>query len=347
MGRGRGVRVTLQYIHTFTDRYGHVRRYFRRPGSPRVTLPGKPGSPEFMAVYNQALADRPNGPQTKVTRPELGTVASAVSLYLGSAVFNALAAETIRTRRNILERFREAHGSKRVAKLEPKHIQQMVDAKAGTPSAARNFLNTLSSWLKWCAREGIIRRSPVVDIERTPIKTEGYKPWTNEMVGRYRARWPLGTRQRLALELLVGTGQARVDVVKLGRQHVQDRLLVFRRQKTGVPVEIPILRELQEAIDAMPYSANLTFLTTAQGKAFGEASFGVTFRKWCNQGGIPVGYSAHGVRKYAATDRANQGATTHELMAWFGWLTVREAERYTRAAARRQLALRMAERLSR
>jgi hypothetical protein len=69
------------------------------------------------------------------------------------------------------------------------------------------------------------------------------------------------------------------------------------------------------------------------------------FRKHCAAAGIPVGYSAHGVRKYAAPDRANRGATTHELMAWFGWLTVREAERYTRAASRRKLAMGMAERL--
>lgn len=363
MGRGRGLSVTLPYISQFKDRHGHQRYYFRREGRPRATLPGKPGSPEFMAAYNQALADSRKEAQPIITRPELGTVASAVSLYLGSAVFNALAPNTVRTRRNILERFREEHGDKRLAKLNPAAVQRMVNAKAQTPSAARNFLNTLSTWLKWCAREGIIKRTPVVGIERAPIKTDGYKTWTEEMVEQYRARWPLGTRQRLALELLVGTGASRTDIIAMGRQHVRDGVLAFSRQKTKVRVEIPVLPDLQCAIDAIPVGAPtpspsavapergktgatpLTFLTTHQGRAFGDASFGVTFRKWCNEAGIPVGYSAHGVRKYAATDRANRGATTHELMAWFGWLSVREAERYTRAASRRNLAVGMAERL--
>ena len=336
--------LSLRYVQAFRDRHGHWRYYYRRQGFPRAVLPGRPGSPEFMAAYHAAGASAP--PHSKAKRnPNMGSVYSAVSLYLGSAVFNALAAETRRTRRNILERFREQHGDKRIAKLSPEHVQRMVDAKAGTPSAARNFLNTLSAWLKWCAREGIITRSPVVNIERTPIRTMGYMAWPEEYVRQYRARWPLGTRERLALELLVGTGAARVDVVAMGRQHVHDGLLIFRREKTDVPVEIPILPELQDALDAMPRSHHLTFLTTARGQPFSPAVFGMWFRKHCDAAGIPVGYSAHGVRKYAATDRANRGATTHELMAWFGWLTVREAERYTRTAARRKLALGMAERL--
>jgi len=41
------------------------------------------------------------------------------------------------------------------------------------------------------------------------------------------------------------------------------------------------------------------------------------------------------VRKAAAVRAANRGATTTQLMAWFGWKTASEAERYTRSADRR------------
>ena len=50
--------LRLAYVHRFTDRHGHVRHYFRRLGSPRVTLPGLPGSAEFMAAYAAALAGK-------------------------------------------------------------------------------------------------------------------------------------------------------------------------------------------------------------------------------------------------------------------------------------------------
>jgi hypothetical protein len=48
--------------------------------------------------------------------------------------------------------------------------------------------------------------------------------------------------------------------------------------------------------------------------------------------------SAHGLRKAAATVAAENGATAHELMAIFGWLSLKEAERYTRGAERKKLA---------
>src|SRR6266576_1967598 len=45
----------LSHIHQFRDRHGKIRRYTRRKGFPRVALPGRPGSPEFMMVYNSAM----------------------------------------------------------------------------------------------------------------------------------------------------------------------------------------------------------------------------------------------------------------------------------------------------
>ena len=61
--------------------------------------------------------------------------------------------------------------------------------------------------------------------------------------------------------------QARADVIGLGRQHVQGGILSLRRQKTKVPVDIPMLPELQAAIDAMPKGEHLTFLVTEIGQA--------------------------------------------------------------------------------
>ena len=51
-------RIRLKYVQAWVDREGRVHRYFRRPGFPRVRLPGLPGSTEFMAAYQTALAGR-------------------------------------------------------------------------------------------------------------------------------------------------------------------------------------------------------------------------------------------------------------------------------------------------
>lgn len=145
--------------------------------------------------------------------------------------------------------------------------------------------------------------------------------------------------------MLINVGAARVDTAPLGRQHARGGFLAYRRHKTRVLVEIPILPGLQAVIDEMEGSDALAFIATEQGRPYTKESFGNLFRGWCDEADIPKGYSAHGIRKYAATLRANLGATAHELMAWFGWLSIREAEEYTREAARRQLAINMARRL--
>jgi len=48
-----------------------------------------------------------------------------------------------------------------------------------------------------------------------------------------------------------------------------------------------------------------------------------------------------------AVRAAENGATPHELMAIFGWLSLKEAERYTAAARRRRLARNATELLKR
>lgn len=345
MGRRRGTLIALRYIHAYRDRHGTLKHYLRRPGLPRVRLLGKPGSPEFMAAYNAAVAEPTPKPPIGAGRHAPQSVAHWVSLYLASQAFAALSPDTRRTRRNLLERFRVKNGDKHATTLTRERIEQMIGQLS--PVVARNFLKALRPWLKWCAAQGLRPDNPARDIEKPAYKSTGYKTWPEEYVEQYRAHHPVGTKARRTLELLVNVGAARVDTALLGRQHARNGLLVYRRHKTGVLVEIPILPGLQAVIDEMEGSGDLAFIATEQGKPYTKESFGNMFRAWCDEALIPKGYSAHGIRKYAATLRANLGATAHELMAWFGWLTIREAEEYTREAARRQLAINMAKRLGR
>jgi len=53
------------------------------------------------------------------------------------------------------------------------------------------------------------------------------------------------------------------------------------RNRRPVTLDLPVLPELQAAIDAGP-CGNLTFLVTAHGKPFTTAGFGNRMRKWCD-----------------------------------------------------------------
>ncbi len=95
--------------------------------------------------------------------------------------------------------------------------------------------------------------------------------------------------------------------------------------------------DLQAIIDATP-SEHLTFLTTAFGKPFTAAGFGNWFREQCNEAGLPH-CSAHGLRKAAARRLAEAGCTAHEIAAITGHASLREVQRYTKAADQTRLAV--------
>ncbi|WP_198164349.1 tyrosine-type recombinase/integrase [Bradyrhizobium jicamae] len=81
----------------------------------------------------------------------------------------------------------------------------------------------------------------------------------------------------------------------------------------------------------------MTFLMTEYGKPFAANGFGNWFRDRCNEAGLPH-CAAHSLRKAAAVRHALNGATAPELMAWFGWKTLAEAQRYCEMANRIKLA---------
>jgi integrase len=80
----------------------------------------------------------------------------------------------------------------------------------------------------------------------------------------------------------------------------------------------------------------MTFLVTDYGRAFTDGSFGNWFHDRCIEAGVPG--RAHGLRKAGATIAANNGATAYQLMAIFGWDTLKMAEVYTKAADQQRLA---------
>ena len=176
----------------------------------------------------------------------------------------------------------------------------------------------------------------------------GYFPaWTEEDVEAYQRKWPIGTKERVWLDVLLYTGPRRGDVVKLGRQHERFEVdpyngaticvVSFRTEKGGETIEvtIPILPVLRQTLDAGP-TGDLTYICGDRGNPLTKESFGNMFSEAAREAGVRK--SAHGVRKIAATTAADNGATVHQLMSIFGWKTTQMAEYYTREANRKRLA---------
>jgi integrase len=126
-------------------------------------------------------------------------------------------------------------------------------------------------------------------------------------------------------------------VVRIGRQHIRDGVLTLRQSKTGTTLAIPVHAELAKIIAATPVG-HLTLLTTRTGKSHSPNDFAEQFRRWCDAAGLPQHCVFHGLRKAALTRLADCGCTAHEIAAISGHRTLKEVERYTKAADQVRLA---------
>ena len=244
-----------------------------------------------------------------------------------------------RVRRGILEAICEKHGTKPYALMEPRHVTQILDEKFNLPGAANNRLKALRHLFDWAISQKYSDKNPAREVRYLATSSEGIYTWTVEEVREYEACHPIGTKARLAMDLLLLTGVRKSHVVRLGRQFEKNERLNFVEVKDHIRKpkrrSIPILPSLRISIDACP-SDHETYLVTAFGQSFTVNGFGNWFRKRCDEAGLPH-CSAHGLRKAGATIAAVRGATANELMAIFGWKSLKQAELYTRKASERLL----------
>jgi integrase len=337
------------------DRHGKRRVRFRKAGF-TTYLVGTPWSEDFMRQYAAAL-DGIKGQASNIgtghTKP--GTVDAIVAAYLDplskSSPFKIGAPETQRTRRNILENFRKQYGhlplfrtdasGRRTMLLTREHMQRIVNGKAATPFAQRNFLNTLHAMFKWAMAEGRVPDNPTLGVTRVKAKTTGYKTWTEADIERFEDTHPIGSKARLAFALILYTGLRRSDVVKVGRQHIHDGILSIHQGKTEgreeAYLEVPVHPKLIEIIDATPMIGVKTFLVTHLGKPYSPAGFGNWFRELSNAAGCSD-ISAHGGRKATARRLAEIGCSANQIAAITGHVSLSEVERYTKAADRKRMA---------
>jgi integrase len=334
--RDRLKRKNPKFTHAYIDQHGRVRFYLRRPGYAKIPLPGLPWSPEFMEAREAALADGVGKQEIAAKRTVDGTVSHALISYYKSTLFTGLAESSQKMRRAELERFRNDHGAKRVALMHGTAIQNILNGK--TPAAQRNFKKAFRGFIDHCLSMKMVKVDPLVGAHLSKMRTVGHHPWEAAECEQFEHRHPVGTRARLAYELLLQAGQSKCDVVRMSRQHVRKGMMTMKRQKTGTASNVKVTPRLQAAIEAMPASNHLTYLITGEGNPFTAAGFGNWFRDRCREAKLPRRCTSHGLRKAAATYFAELGATDHQLMAWFGWSSISQAQVYTKAASGKVLA---------
>jgi integrase len=330
-------RIRPPYLQRHTTRHGKPAWYVKYGRNPLIRIRGEYGSDEFMANYEAAL--RGERPETSAKRSaKVGTLEWLIARYRETPAWLGLSLATRRQRENIFKQIIKVSGREPYTALNERSIVAGRDRRGKTPAQARHFIDTLRGLLDWAKEAQFVKFNAAAGVKYPQQKkTQGFPVWTEDDIAKYEKRWPLGTKERVWLSVLLYTGLRRGDAVKLGRQHVRDGIATIRTEKSQgeIEVTIPILPVLAAALKRGP-TGELAFICGDKGKPFTKESFGNAFSEACRLAG--VNKSAHGVRKAGATRAANNGATVAQLEAIFGWVGGRMASHYTRSADRVRLA---------
>lgn len=312
---------------------GHVYLSYRVGKGSRIRLPSDPASDEFKQAYAAAVA----GEIEK--RPALATdaarsIGALVTSYLNSDAFRSLGDGSKSGYRSRMDQIRRDHGHRAVAGLTKERIEEKIlrplHNRPGAKIDTHKKLHILIGHaieLKWLATD------PMTGIKRG--KSKEIRAWTDAEMAAFEKRWPFGTKQRAAYELMLNVGTARVDVHQTTWAQADAEGFEYTRRKTGVPVAVAMAQSLKKALAALKRK-HVCILTTEYGKPFTVDGFSGWMRDAMTEAGLPLDCRPHGLRKTFGRLLADAGATAHEIMAALGHLTLAEAERYTREADRRR-----------
>lgn len=339
MRRGvRGTVVKVQYVKR-VRKGDRLHFYLNYPGAARLIPILDPDSPGFLAAYLEATREAKES--LKVADP--GTVAMGISDYLRSAAFAKLGSLTQIQRRNHLNKIaiKAKHGL--LSDLQCHHVQKDVDSVGG-----HSGVNRLKAWrglLEWARRDGRIKSDPSRDVTRPERpKSDGHIPWTVSEVELFRAYWPEGSAQRIAMEIAQWTGAAAQDLAKLGSGMVKDNALTFRRGKTSVTFTVPTIlppwgaamaKDHVQFLAAIADPEHLTWIVTEAGASRSTKAIGQWFAEMARKAGVPK--SLHGLRKYRAQRLIEAGASQAQRKAWIGHLTDAESDHYAKGADQRKI----------
>lgn len=316
---------------------------YHRPTGTR--LPDLPEThPEFIAAWARAEATKPDhAPPVPV-----GTITATIRTLRASAKWRALSASYRLALRPHIDQIETDHGTLPIRGLRAKHLEADLAKLDANPANAR-----LKAWRLIMAQAkaaGTITDDPSGAITKRSAKSAGHAAWTAAEVQQVRDHWPIGTRQRAALELLAWTGARVSDASRLTVGNIgADGLLTFRQQKTGGMAYVPwtcalpawALRweaEREAMRAAVSACAGFTLLETSYGRARTVKGLSNLISDAAAAAGL-TGRSAHGLRKFRLTAIAESGGTAHAIMSWGGHATLSEAEHYTRSANRRALVM--------
>ena len=303
------MRVRLRGINSKRKRLadGSFKTYYWawKGGPP---LRGEPGSPEFIASYNEAVAQK--------VAPPRGILLSLLQQYQASEDFRLLADSTRRSYIPLIARIEKAFGDFPLSALTDRRTRGIflewrdkVAAASGRRQADYAW-TVLSRVLSWSLNRGLIGSNPCEHggrLYRGGARVD--KIWTATDEATFLERAP--SHLHLALLLALWTGQRQGDLLRLPWSAYDGSHIRLRQRKGGARVVVPVGAPLKAALDSTSKRSTI-ILTNSDGKPWTSDGFRASWRKACKRAGIPD-LTFHDLRGTAVTRLAICGCTEAEI----------------------------------
>jgi integrase len=329
--------VRLKYLHSFCDRHGHVRYYFRYRGQ-RWPIPA-PHEDGFATAYEARKAEIKANPQLKrnvVFMP--GSLGWTIERFLVSQTYEDRAETTRRNYRRVLDQLRERYGTGMLRDLKPRHVKIIRNEirEAATTTAADIAVGLISTLWDFAEEELNLEldADPTYGVKRVHKGEREHEPWPHELIDAFMAK--ARPSLRWAVRLALYTGQRRSDLVKMMWSQFDGEFIEVRQRKTDELLSIPCHKVLRAELETMPRRGD-TILVGDRGGPLTAASLSVMVSRTLRAMGSS-GYSIHGLRKNAGKALAEAGCGEREIMAILGHKTFQMVSHYTKRANQRILA---------
>jgi integrase len=269
-------------------------------------LRGEPGTPEFIASYNEAIA-------RKVT-PPTGKLLSVLQDYQQADEFLSLAPRSridyVRMLK-IIERDFKAFPLSAMTDNRTRGIFKTWRERLATSSRrqADYAWTVLARVLSWGVDRGLVATNPCARGGRLYRGSRSEKIWTAEDEAAFLNRAP--AHLHLPLLLALWTGQRQGDLLRLPWSAYDGTHIRLKQSKGGARVVIKVGAPLKAALDASVKRSTI-ILTNSDGAPWSQDGFRASWRKACKRTGI-VGVTFHDLRGTAVTRLALAGCTEAEI----------------------------------
>jgi integrase len=280
-------------------------------------LRGEPGSPEFMASYNEAIENR--------RTPDTARFRSLVTLYKASGDYKKLADSTKRNWASWLDRIGEYFGDLRIAQFDRSEkirpvVRRWRNQWADTPRTADYGMQVLSRVLSYAVDPlGKIAANPCEGIKHLYENDRSEIIWTDADVAQIKKTCSIEIAN--AVDLAGHTGLRLSDLVRVAWSHVGDDAIVLTTGKSKHRREaiIPLYGALRDVLARIPKRAT-TILASSRRRPWTADGFGSSF----NKAKIDAGMSErdlhfNDLRGTAATKFYIAGLSMREIAETLAW----------------------------